>query len=50
MPASLLRSQEETLEPPGPEENAITIDVTGSPQDEAAEIIDRLQLIPASAG
>ena len=47
MPASLLDSQLDTLEPPGPDENAIRVDVGGSPQDEAAEIITRLQLAPA---
>lgn len=47
MPASLLDSQLDTLEPPEPDENAIRVDVAGSPQDEAAEIITRLHLAPA---
>lgn len=44
MPASLLDSQLDTLEPPIPDENAITVEVTASPQDEADEIIRRLHL------
>jgi gluconokinase/shikimate kinase len=46
MPASLLDSQLETLEPPAPDENAITVDVSGSPHEEAAVIIARLHLEP----
>lgn len=47
MPASLLDSQLETLEPPGLDEHVIRVDVSGSPQDEASEIIARLHLAPA---
>jgi gluconokinase len=44
MPASLLRSQIETLEPLGPDEQAIEVDVAGTPSEIAAEIIGRLGL------
>jgi gluconokinase len=47
MPASLLESQLQTLEVPGPDENAITIDAAGTPDHQADEIIRRLQLKPA---
>lgn len=46
MPSSLLASQLADLEPPGPDERAIDIDVTASPGEEAAEIISRLGLRP----
>jgi gluconokinase/shikimate kinase len=49
MPASLLDSQFATLEPPTSEENAITVTVTDTPQHEAAGIISRLSLVPASS-
>jgi carbohydrate kinase (thermoresistant glucokinase family) len=42
MPPTLLRSQFETLEEPGPEERAIVADVAGSPQRIAADIVARL--------
>ena len=48
MPASLLDSQFATLEPPTSDENAITVTVTDTPQHEAAAIISRLALTPAS--
>lgn len=44
MPAGLLDSQYATLEPPGPDEQAITIAITGSPEDEASRIVQSLQL------
>jgi gluconokinase len=44
MPAALLDSQFADLEPPGPDENALTIEVTGTAQQTAAEILDRLDL------
>ncbi|MDQ0801349.1 gluconokinase [Arthrobacter sp. SLBN-112] len=47
MPATLLDSQIATLEPPGPEENTIVIDVGRTPAEEAAEIVRRLGLSPA---
>lgn len=45
MPPALLDSQLRTLEPPGADENAITVNVSGTPSQEADEIIERLQLI-----
>ncbi|MFI5086068.1 MAG: gluconokinase [Actinomycetales bacterium] len=48
MPASLLDSQIATLEPPGPEENTIVVDVGRTPAEEAAEVVRRLGLAPAS--
>jgi gluconokinase/shikimate kinase len=47
MPASLLDSQFAALEPPGPDENAITVDVTGTAQQTAEAIIARLGRIDA---
>jgi gluconokinase len=44
MPAALLDSQFDTLEPPAEDENAITIDVATTPGREADEIIHRLGL------
>ena len=41
MPAGLLDSQFATLEPPGPDERAISVDISGSPQDEATRIRPR---------
>ena len=49
MPAALLDSQFAALEPPGPDEHAITVDVTGSPAAEAAQILHTLGL-QAAAG
>ena len=46
MPSSLLDSQIETLEPPGAEERAITIDAGHPPAEEADEIVRRLGLSP----
>jgi len=48
-PASLLDSQLATLEPPGPDEPAITVSVDQSPERIVAEIIGRLRLTPISA-
>ncbi len=48
MPATLLASQMDTLEPPGPDENTLVVDLGHTPADEAAEIIRRLQLTPAA--
>lgn len=42
MPASLLDSQLATLEPPGADENAISVDVTPKPDRIAAEIVAAL--------
>jgi len=44
MPASLLRSQFETLEEPAPDEQAVTIDAGGSAETEVAAIIAALDL------
>ena len=46
MPAGLLDSQIATLEPPGPDENVLEIDVGAKPALEAAEIIAALGLRP----
>ena len=46
MPSSLLDSQLATLEPPGPDENALTVDVGRRAAEEADEIIERLHLRP----
>ncbi|PZS31556.1 MAG: carbohydrate kinase [Pseudonocardiales bacterium] len=42
MPPELLRSQLDALEPPDPDEKAITVEVTGSAPEMADEIIRRL--------
>jgi gluconokinase len=47
MPATLLDSQVSTLEPPEPDENAITIDAGRKPAEEAAEVVRRLGLTPS---
>jgi len=44
MPAALLDSQFAALEPPTPDENAITVDISASGSAQADQIIDRLQL------
>lgn len=46
MPPTLLESQVATLEPPGPDENTLVVDVGGKPAEVAAEIISRLNLTP----
>jgi gluconokinase len=46
MPAGLLDSQIATLEPPGPDENVLEVDVELKPAMEAAEIIAELDLRP----
>ncbi len=48
MPSSLLTSQLTTLEPLGPDENGVVIDLGRRPADEADEIINRLGLAPRS--
>lgn len=48
MPASLLDSQFATLESPGEDERALTVNATESPAQEAEEIIDRLRLSPVT--
>lgn len=44
MPTTLLDSQITTLEPPGPDENTLVVDLGRKPAEEAAEIIARLGL------
>jgi carbohydrate kinase (thermoresistant glucokinase family) len=44
MPASLLDSQLADLEPPGPDEQALQIDIGASPSVQAATIVDKLAL------
>jgi carbohydrate kinase (thermoresistant glucokinase family) len=44
MPVALLDSQFATLEPPGPDERAVTVGITGSPEEVATEILERLNL------
>nr|WP_229673530.1 gluconokinase [Nakamurella endophytica] len=47
MPAALLDSQLSTLEPPGPDEQVLTVDIAGRrPAQEAAEVVQRLRLAP----
>ncbi len=48
MPPALLDTQIATLEPPGPEENVLEVDLGRKPAEEAAEIIERLGLRPES--
>ncbi|MDQ6755181.1 MAG: gluconokinase [Actinomycetota bacterium] len=48
MPPSLLDSQIATLEPPGPEEHAIVIDVGRTPAEVAAEVVRDLGLTPVA--
>jgi gluconokinase len=42
MPPALLDSQFESLEPPSPDEHAITVDIDAAPADIASEIVRRL--------
>jgi gluconokinase len=42
MPLSLLDSQLATLEPPGPDERVITVDLDGTPQEEVAVVLHAL--------
>lgn len=46
MPPSLLDSQFATLEPPGPDESAIQIDIDSPPRVQADKIVERLNLHP----
>ncbi len=48
MPTTLLDSQLATLEPPGPDENALVVNLGRRPAEEAAEIIERLRLTAES--
>jgi gluconokinase len=42
MPLSLLDSQLDTLEPPGPDEQVITVELDGTPQEEVAVVLHAL--------
>jgi gluconokinase len=42
MPLSLLDSQLATLEPPGPDEQVITVHLGGTPEDEVAQVLRAL--------
>ncbi len=48
MPSTLLDSQLATLEPPGPDENTLVVNLGRRPAEEAAEIILRLRLTAES--
>jgi gluconokinase len=47
MPASLLRSQFDTLEEPAPDERVVTVDAGGNPDTEVAAVIAALHLSPS---
>ena len=49
MPASLLDSQFDALEPPTPEENSITVEIGASASVEADEIMTCLGVIPGAS-
>lgn len=49
MPAMLLRSQLETLEPPGEDENVLAVSIAPPPDAIIAQIVARLGLTPAVA-
>ncbi|WP_166645661.1 gluconokinase [Curtobacterium flaccumfaciens] len=48
MPTSLLASQLATLEPPQPDEAHVTIAADRTPEEESAEVVERLGLGPAT--
>jgi gluconokinase/shikimate kinase len=50
MPAALLDSQFADLEPPAPDENAVTVDISVGGSAEADEIIARLHLSASPSG
>jgi gluconokinase len=43
MPTALLDSQLATLEPPGPDENVLEVNLAGRPEEEVAEVLNTLQ-------
>jgi gluconokinase len=47
MPASLLQSQLDTLEPPAPDEGAVVVDVSGTPAQIVAVVRHQLETTPA---
>jgi carbohydrate kinase (thermoresistant glucokinase family) len=53
MPPTLLQSQLDTLEPPGPDESAITASVDGTPDEIVEEVLAKLRAradLPAAGG
>jgi gluconokinase len=50
MPLALLDSQFAALEPPGPDEQAVTVDVSGSPEQTASLVMAALHLPDHTAG
>jgi gluconate kinase len=48
MPSSLLQSQFDDLEEPGPDEDPLTVSVDETPEGIVAHILDRLGLAAAS--
>jgi gluconokinase len=50
MPSSLLQSQLATLEPLGPDERGLVVDIGPPTPEQAQEILDRLGLEPVNAG
>ena len=50
MPTSLLQSQLATLEPPEADEVHITIAADRTPDEESAEVVERLALVPVRRG
>lgn len=49
MPAGLLDSQFAALEPPGPDEDAITVDIAATPQQTAEAVLARLPAVAPAA-
>ena len=43
MPIALLESQLATLEPPGPDENVLEVNLAGAPEDEVAAVLQTLE-------
>jgi gluconokinase len=43
MPTALLDSQLATLEPPGPDENVLVVNLAGTPEEEVAEVLHALE-------
>jgi gluconokinase len=50
MPPGLLASQFKTLEPPGPDENAVTVSIDAAVEAVVDEIVRQLRLRPADSG
>ena len=43
MPPGLLDSQLATLEPPGPDENVLVVNLAGTPEEEVAEVLHSIE-------